>query len=317
MKMNLLAISGLLIANGTLAAPAQPQAKPDPIALKAAPLISRLESAIAAKDRFVALDMLTELGTLISNDTRLVTWRKSVDNLPGPKMNVAVDLGGGVKMEFVLVRSGSFTMGAERPAEAKPAHTVTFVKPFYMGKYEVTQEQWDRMMTNNPSTFQGPKNPVEQVNWNDCQSFITNLNEKVSGRKFRLPTEAEWEYACRAGNSNDYCFGSSESLLSEYAWHLGNASNMLHQVGEKKPNAWGLYDMHGNVWEWCEDRFHPTYEGAPTDGSAWIEGGETNRVARGGSWYSETYVLRSAYRGRPTPNYRGVVYGLRVVMETP
>ncbi|MBM3860215.1 MAG: formylglycine-generating enzyme family protein [Verrucomicrobia bacterium] len=258
--------------------------------------------------------MLAELEALIPKDARMARFRERVGGLPGPKMNLTVDLGGGVKMEFVAVRPGTFMMGSTRSDNEKPVREVTIAKPFYMGKHEVTQEQWEQIMGDNPSYFKDPKNPVEQVNWEDCRDFLAKLNKKVPGRAFRFPTEAEWEYACRAGSTNDYCFGNSETVLREYAWYIGNETGRPHAVGQKKPNAWGLYDMHGNVWEWCQDFYHGTYEGAPTDGSAWIEGGTTNRVARGGSWYSSASYVRSAYRGRPALGYRGVVYGLRLVV---
>lgn len=307
----------LLIALWELAGLSHAQPKPDPAALKAAPIIARLESAVAAKDKFVAEDVLAELETLIPSDPRMASLRKRVGALPGPKRNLDVDLGGGVTMQFVAIRPGSFTMGSEKSAEWKPAHEVTISKPFYMGKYEVTQEQWEKVMGGNPSNFKGAKNPVEQVNWDDCQSFIIKLKEKLPARTFRLPTEGEWEYACRAGSTNDYCYGDGTGRLGEYAWYISNADSMSHPVGEKKPNAWGLYDMHGNVWEWCQDVYHPSYEGAPADGSAWTQGNQTNRVARGGSWYSDASVLRSANRGRPNADFRGIVYGLRMVVGTP
>ncbi|MCX6907392.1 MAG: formylglycine-generating enzyme family protein [Verrucomicrobia bacterium] len=310
----------LLIALCALAGPGYAaQAKPDPAAVKAAPIIAKLESAVAAKDKFAAEDVLAELETLIPNDARMAGWRRRAGALRGPKRNLDVDLGGGVKMEFVAIRPGSFTMGSERSAEWKPVHEVTFTKPFYMGKHEVTQEQWEKVMGSNPSNFKGPKNPVEQVNWDDCQSFIAKLKEKVPGRTFRLPTEAEWEYACRAGGTNDFCYGDGDGRLRDYAWFIYNSDSVLHPVGEKKPNAWGLFDMHGNVWEWCQDIYRENYMGAPADGSAWTQaqGSVTNRVLRGGSWYSEPYVLRSANRGRSGAGYGGIVYGLRVVMGFP
>jgi len=307
----------LLLALEELAAPCHAQAKPASPALKAVPIITRLESAVAAKDKFVAEDMLAELETLMPGDPRMAGLRARVGALPGPKRNLDVNLGAGVTMPFVLVRPGSFMMGSERSIEMRPVHEVTIPKAFYMGKYEVTQEQWETVMGSNPSNFKGAKMPVEQVNWEDCQNFISKLNEKLPGRRFRLPTEAEWEHACRAGSTNDYCFGNGETGLREHAWYIGNADKMPHAVGEKKPNAWGLYDMHGNVWEWCQDAYHPNYMDAPVDGSAWTQGGETNRVLRGGSWYSEAYVLRSANRGRPNFGYRGIVYGLRPVLEAP
>ncbi|MCX7824323.1 MAG: formylglycine-generating enzyme family protein [Verrucomicrobiae bacterium] len=310
----------VLIAAWELAGlPGHAQTKPDAAALKAEPIIARLEAAVAAKDKFAAEDILTELEALIPNDARMAGWRQRVGGLPGPKRHLEVDLGGGVTMQFVAIRPGSFMMGSERSADWKPVHEVTFAKPFYMGKYEVTQEQWERIMGSNPSNFKGPKNPVEQVNWDDCQSFISKLKEKLPGRAFRLPTEAEWEYACRAGSTNDFCFGNDVGRLRDYAWYIANSDNTTHPVGEKQPNAWGLYDMHGNVWEWCQDIYRDNYMGAPADGSAWeqAQGSVTNRVLRGGSWYSEPSALRSPNRGRAPPAYPGICYGLRLVLGIP
>jgi formylglycine-generating enzyme required for sulfatase activity len=166
-------------------------------------------------------------------------------------------------MEFVLMPAGTFTMGS--PAsdpnaydDEKPAHQVTISKPFYMGKYEVTQAQWKAVMgsENNPSYFKGDSLPVDHVSWRDVQEFIQKLNrreEQASGVFCRLPTEAEWEYAARAGTTTLYSFGDDAAELDDYAWYAGNADHTSYPVGQKKPNAWGLYDMHGNVSEWCQD----------------------------------------------------------------
>ena len=132
-------------------------------------------------------------------------------------------------------------------------HRVTLTKGFYMGATEVTQSQWKAIMGNNPSYFKGDNRPVEKVSWDDCQEFIRELNLQEGGNKYRLPTEAEWEYTCRAGTTTRFCFGDSESRLGDYAWYSSNSSSKTHPVSRKKPNVWGLYDMHGNVWEWCED----------------------------------------------------------------
>ena len=159
-------------------------------------------------------------------------------------------------------------------------------KPFYLGKYLVTQEQWEAVMGNNPSHFKGPKNPVEQVSWDDCQQFLEQAQRegRPRGGKFQLPTEAQWEYACRAGSTTRYCFGDDESELGEYAWYDANSGSKTHPVGEKKPNAWGLYDMHGNVWEWCQDWYDGGYyANSPTDDPTGPATG-SDRVFRGGGW---------------------------------
>jgi len=212
-----------------------------------------------------------------------------------------IDLGGGVKMEFVLIRPGTFTMGCEKgqASDEKPAHEVTITKPFYIGKFEVTQEQWKAVMGENPSHFAGDKNPVERVSWPDCQTFLRKLAEKVPGQTFRLPTEAEWEYACRAGSVSEYCYGDDDRVLGDYAWYGGNSAGETHPVGQKKPNAWGLYDMHGNVWEWCSDWYgsYKAEEQKDPAGPADAQG----RVLRGGSWNYGPVYCRSAGRGGVVP----------------
>ncbi len=199
-----------------------------------------------------ALVVLAALGSIT-----LATAQES--KLPGgttknPPKELAVDLGGGVKLEMVLIPAGEFMMGSRAADKGtsngeKPQHRVRITKPFYLGKYPVTQEQWQAVMGDNPSHFKVPKNPVEEVSWDDCLQFLRRVNEKVGGGKFRFPTEAQWEYACRAGSTTHYCFGDEDSGLSEYAWYAANSGGTPHPVGEKKPNAWGLYDMHGNIWQ--------------------------------------------------------------------
>ena len=166
-------------------------------------------------------------------------------------------------MEFVLIPAGTFMMGDKNGWDAeKPVHKVTISKPYYLGKYEVTQEQWKAVMGNNPSRLKGPRNPVEMVSWYDCQAFVAKLNEKfhAQGATFGLPTEAQWEYACRAGTTTQWSFGDDPTALEDYAsWDMVGDSTFHHAVGQKKPNAWGLHDMHGNVWEWCADRWAEEY----------------------------------------------------------
>jgi formylglycine-generating enzyme required for sulfatase activity/tRNA A-37 threonylcarbamoyl transferase component Bud32 len=235
-------------------------------------------------------------------------------------------------MEFVYVSAGTFIMGSsdadvqrafeqvqlessgsarlEWYAPEKPQHQVTIREGFYMGKYEVTQAQWQKVMRNNPSTIKNcDQCPVDNISWDDAQEFIKKLNAKNDGYTYRLPSEAEWEYACRAGTTGDYA-GDLDSM----AWYYKNSGNETHPVGQKQPNAWGLYDMHGNVEEWCEDIWHESYNGAPTDGSVWISGGDPSRqVLRGGSWFSVAVDLRSAFRLRGGPRSHGSFNGFRVV----
>ncbi|MCZ7393076.1 MAG: formylglycine-generating enzyme family protein [Candidatus Methanoperedens sp.] len=209
-------------------------------------------------------------------------------------------------MEFVLIPAGEFDMGSpesekDRDGNEGPVHHVKISKAFYMGKYEVTQKQWREVMGNDPSNFKGDNLPVESVSWNDVQEFIKKLNEKEGTNRYRLPSEAEWEYAGRAGTTTRYSFGDDESKLGEYAWYAMNSGSRTHEVGQRKSNPWGLYDMHGNVWEWVQDIYHNSYNGAPTDGSAW-EGDGSDRVLRGGCWYDLASYLRSAHRGGLVPD---------------
>jgi formylglycine-generating enzyme required for sulfatase activity/serine/threonine protein kinase len=235
-----------------------------------------------------------------------------------------------IEKELVLVAAGSFGMGSkDGQSNEKPLHGVSISQPFYIGKYEVTQEEWQAVMGNNPSHNKGDKLPVENVSWDDAQAFINKLNDSEVGYKYRLPTEAEWEYACRAGTTGDY--GSN---VNDMAWYYDNSppyhdkfARQTHPVGQKRPNAWGLYDMHGNVGEWCQDWYHDSYNGAPTDGSAWLSGGEQKfRVQRGGSFDTNAsvigrrssgflYNLRLALRGGATPGARDDRKGFRVVAE--
>ncbi len=235
----------------------------------------------------------------------------------GPPKELTADLGGGVKMELVLIPAGEFKMGSPDSdkytnADEKPQHRIRITKPFYMGKFLVTQEQWEAVMGDNPSRFKGPKNPVEQVRWDDCQKFLKKLNEKVGGGRFSLPTEAQWEYACRAGSTTRYCFGDAESGLGDYAWYDKNSDIKTHPVGEKKPNAWGLYDMHGNVWEWCQDWYDGGYYAtSPADDPTGPATGSA-RVIRGGYWSDGIRFCRSALRDGSRPGYRDCILGLRV-----
>ena len=228
--------------------------------------------------------------------------------------------------EMVVIPSGGFSMGSPPDPEQdpfsnakpvkigedneKPQHRVT-IQSFAIGKYELTQEQWYAVMGNNPSFFKGRKLPVETVSWDDAQLFVQKLSQKT-GKKYRLPSEAEWEYAARAGSTTTYPWGNSDAELHVYAWFIAIA-NGTNPVGLKKPNQFGLYDMLGNVWEWTQDCWNPSYSGAPTDGSAWMGGNCSQRVLRGGSWnFKLPQNLRSAYRFRSTTAVRSDDSGFRV-----
>jgi formylglycine-generating enzyme required for sulfatase activity len=225
--------------------------------------------------------------------------------------------GNSIGMKFSLIPAGEFNMGSEESDDEKPVHKVRINNPFYLGTYPVTQREWEAVMgdNNNPSNFKGDDLPVEQVSWDDVQKFIKKLNEKESTNKYRLPSEAEWEYACRAGTITRYSFGNDESELGDYGWYDDNSDDKTHPVGQKKPNPWGLYDMHGNVVEWVQDRWHSDYNDTPADGSAWESGDSADRVFRGGCWISRAMSCRSANRNHLDPRNRDDYLGFRILRE--
>ena len=242
-----------------------------------------------------------------------------INSAPSPSLQISQSpssfietLPGDIKLEMVKIPAGTFTMGSDENDDEKPKHQVK-LQEFYLGKYPVTQEQYQTIMGNNPSNFKdNPKNPVEMVTWDNAQEFCQKLREKT-GKKYRLPSEAEWEYACRAGTQTRYYFGDDEMKLGEYAWYGENSDSKTHPVGEKKPNNWGLYDINGNVWEWCEDGWHKNYENAAKDGTAWNDNhSQTNRkVLRGGSWDVNPWYCRSAHRFYLTPDLPNHLLGFR------
>jgi len=235
-------------------------------------------------------------------------------------------LPGELPLEMVWIPPGSFLMGSpdeeqDRSEFEGPQYEVTHANGFWMGKYPITQEQWQAVMGNNPSHFNGDNRSVELVFWNDIRDsggFLDQLNEACPGYNFRLPSEAEWEYAYRAGTTTRFYWGDDPDYteIGDYAWYLNNSLSYTHPVGQKLPNAWGLYDMAGNAWEWCEDDWHNNYEGAPSDGSAWVDsprGGP--RLLRGGSWSSYPSSCRAASRGYYGPARLFLLNGFRVVCD--
>jgi formylglycine-generating enzyme required for sulfatase activity len=223
-----------------------------------------------------------------------------------------------IGMEFVLIPAGSFVSEDEEGGPNGPRMIVS--KPFYLGKYEVTQEQWVAVMGNNPAKFKGPDNPVESVSWNDAREFIERLNAREGRNLYRLPTEAEWELAARGGTDTKLFFmedpkiwEEAESPLADYAWFNKNSSDTTHPVGQKKPNQYGLYDIYGNVWEWVED-WHGKLPEARELGDYQAPSGE-DRVNRGGGWGNEAEDCRSGYRGFDGPDYRDDGFGFRLAFS--
>ena len=248
----------------------------------------------------------------------------------GPKAGdtITVDLPGGAEMEFVWVEPGTFTMGSPdsepgRDSDEGPQHEVTISRGFYLGKYEVTQGEWVSVMGTMPwwvDSFvqSNASHPAEYVSWDDAQTFIERLNTAAGKDMYRLPSEAEWEYACRAGTSTRWSFGDDESQLGDYVWYRDNVWNVgLHYaqpVGMKLPNPWGLYDMHGNVFEWCHDWWYRVYtEESLIDPTGPSSG--SDRVLRGGYFSNGAHAVRSARRGYDSPDFRGGV-GFRL-LRTP
>jgi formylglycine-generating enzyme required for sulfatase activity len=216
--------------------------------------------------------------------------------------------------EMVVIPAGSFRMGDLNGGggnDEKPVHRVTIPRAFAVGKYEVTQAEWRALMGSNPSHFKGDRNPVESVSWIDAQDFVRRLGTKT-GRQYRLLTEAEWEYATRAGTVTKWSCGNTEGCLGGVAWYAGNSGKRTHPVGQKGANGFGLYDMHGNVWEWVED-CKQSYSSTPTDGSAKTGPNSCRkRVLRGGSWLYTPWFLRSAYRDWYSTDIRYYFFGFRI-----
>lgn len=224
-----------------------------------------------------------------------------------------------IGMEFQRIDAGTFNMGTSKYAYSQPVHEVRLANDFYIGKYEVTQAQWEAVMGSDPSANQGDKLPVESISWDDAQQFVSRLNEMEGTTRYRLPTEAEWEYAAAAGTTTLYSFGEIDEkegpFLSDYAWYLSNSHDQTHEVGQKLPNPWGLYDVHGNVWEYVQDSWVDDYGSASEDGSAVEKGEGSVRVARGGGYSSKENALYTAYRRKQDPRDGDPSIGFRLVMD--
>ena len=223
----------------------------------------------------------------------------------------------GVSFKMIAVEGGTFLMGSpESDTEAyddeKPQHEVT-LSNYYIGETEVTQELWEAVMGSNPSSFVGANLPVEKVSWNDCQEFIGKLNAQT-GKTFRLPTEAEWEYAARGGKKSKGYTYSGSNTLDDVAWHFDNSGKTTHEVGTKQANELGIYDMSGNVYEWCQDWYGETYyeNSSTTDPQGPASG--TDRVLRGGAWVNSAWSCRVALRICESPDYMSNSFGLRLVL---
>jgi formylglycine-generating enzyme required for sulfatase activity len=209
---------------------------------------------------------------------------------------------------FLLIAAGEFMMGGNKYPDERPVHQVRISQAFEIGKYQVTQALWEAVMHGNPSRFKGANLPVETVSWDDAQEFITRLNAGNDDYDYRLPTEAEWEYACRAGTIGDYA-----GNLDEMGWYDENSGGRTHPVGEKKANDWGVYDMHGNVSEWCLDWYNKSYYANSPDVDPQGPASGTGRVFRGGGWDIKAKYSRSALRAIATPDFRFFRIGLRLV----
>ena len=245
----------------------------------------------------VALAVLVALGSLALAAAQ--EPKQTGSKTKSPPKELTVDLGKGVTLELLPIPAGEFLMGLPEPdksgrADERPQHRVRITKPFWLGKYLVTQEQWQAVVGNNPSEFKGPKNPVDSAGWEDCREFLKKLNETFAhtGLKASLPTEAQWEYACRAGSKTRYYYGDEEANLAEYTWFNDNSQEKTHPVGGKKPNAWGLYDMHGNLFQSANSSTIDFISGLPAQVILYVSCGEratwTSRFSTPPS--SQTYV---------------------------
>jgi formylglycine-generating enzyme required for sulfatase activity len=226
------------------------------------------------------------------------------------------DREGNVTQRMRWIKPGEFLMGSPKGEGGRenesPQHLVTLTQGYWLADSQVTQELWTSIAGKNPSIFRGDTNPVEQISWRECQKWLPNVLEKVPTLQLALPTEAQWEYACRAGSQTAYCFGDDPKELPKYGWFGENAEGKTHPVKQLQPNGWGLYDMHGNVWEWCSN-WYGDYPNAPANNPQGPSEGQV-KIYRGGSWGSDAEVSRSAYRNHLNPNNKSDFIGIRLVL---
>ena len=321
--MKLERICVLLLAVGLGCSPnpfTESETQPPPPTEQATPAEAEVSAPVAEPETPPPAPLLTEQGTPAEATAPEPVAEPETPPLPTgqaapveakvPQPPDAAALG----MKFKLIPAGEFMMGSPRDDpiiedDESPQHLVRITRPFYLGVHEVTQEQYQKVMGENPSRFKGPALPAETVSWNDATSFCSKLSEMDPDFDYRLPTEAEWEYACRAGTTTRYSCG--DALDPQYAWFDDNSDEKTHPVGQTLPNAWGLYDMYGNVWEWCEDRYG-SYARLPSADPTGPTSGSFRRVFRGGGWYDRPGYCRSANRDSDFGDHRGYNLGFRV-----
>ena len=279
--------------------------------------LSKEAVAAASNANDVLQDNVSTSSTSSSQPATTTSSFSSTSSVSSGNNEIAIPVKNGITIDMVKVEAGTFMMGANSEMEdpyswEKPVLQVTLTNDYYVGKYEVTQALWKTVLGSNPSKFKGDDLPVEQVSWNDCQKFISKLNS-MTGRKFRLPTEAEWEYAARGGKKSRGYQYSGSSNISDVAWYEENSSNKTHPVGMKQANELGLYDMSGNVCEWCQD-WSGSYPSSPQTNPAGAESGSF-RVIRGGSWYWDAFSCCSSYRFNGSPDGFVDELGLRLVLS--
>ncbi len=327
--------SGWQLEIETEATPEQAQSTfPNPGDPKFKPVLLQLARDSARQFLEQFSEMATNAGasakiTIVDLDEVPVGSLLDPGTLPQPEPDCALNsegkwekriaLGDGVDLALVYIPSGDFLMGSAATLDdegSQPQHQVTIDRAFWMGKVEVTQAQWKAVMATNPSKFRGDELPVDSVSWNESTAYLSALNQRLGRDRetaLRLPTEAEWEYACRAGTTTKYSFSDADWNLASHAWFESDSASTTHPVGRLRPNPWGLFDMYGNVAEWCEDTWHWNYEGAPAGATPWL-GDDEDRVRRGGHWDTSSSEVRSHSRDHYEAKKGDKAGGVRLVM---